>query len=201
MLILTIELYHEHPRIKLFGSCFGHQLLSHAIFTPLTEPLKAVVCKDPAGWEIGIHATTLTPEFLAFSGSVTSNPDNTSQVRLQFVHADHVVLSPGLMEQEGFVSVGRSKHCALQGVWKRGRVLTYQGHAEFDQFVNGETVKVFGKGVWTEEFIEEMLNLVRRSDDDAVWAAGVMLKFFLGLDATSLHSFEDESGSSSGQEF
>lgn len=73
--------------------------------------------------------------------------------------------------KEGFESIGRSEHCALQGVWKRGRVLTYQGHAEFDRFVNGETAKVFGKGDWSEESILR--------EDDALWAAGVMLKFFL----------------------
>lgn len=78
--------------------------------------------------------------------------------------------------------------------------MTYQGHAEFDQFVNGETVKVFGKGVWSEDFIEEVLGYVRRGDDDAVWAAGIMLRFFLGRDQT-VSSNEDESGSSSGQEF
>ena len=69
------------------------------------------------------------------------------------------------------MSIGRSEHCALQGVWKKGRVLTYQGHAEFDRFVNGETAKVFGRGLWSLETVER--------DDDALWAAGVMVRFFL----------------------
>jgi len=79
---------------------------------------------------------------------------------------------------EGFESIGRSEHCALQGIWKRGRVLTYQGHAEFDRFVNSETLKVIGKPVWDVGFLERALKAVDR-DDDADWAAGVMLKFFL----------------------
>jgi hypothetical protein len=58
-------------------------------------------------------------------------------------------------------------------------VLTYQGHAEFDRFVNSETLKVFGKPIWEESFLENALEMVDR-DDDAIWAAGVMLKFFLG---------------------
>jgi hypothetical protein len=66
----------------------------------------------------------------------------------------------------------------MQGVWKRGRVLTYQGHAEFDRFVNGETIKVFGTPIWKKEMVEEALRRVDR-DDDSVWAAGVMLRFFL----------------------
>jgi hypothetical protein len=99
------------------------------------------------------------------------------------------------MKQEGFVSVGRSEHCALQGIWKRGRVLTYQGHAEFDEFINGETIKVFGK-YWEEEFLQQALSNVGRGEDDALWAACVMLRFFLGRDLG-----ESDSGSSSGQEF
>jgi hypothetical protein len=94
---------------------------------------------------------------------------------MQFVHADHVDLHE---LPEGFVSVGRSSHCGLQGVWKKGRVLTYQGHAEFDRFVNGETLRIFGKVIWKEEFLEGALEQVDR-DDDAIWAASAMLRFFL----------------------
>jgi len=79
---------------------------------------------------------------------------------------------------EGIHSIGRSEHCALQGVWQEGRVLTYQGHAEFDRFINLETLKVFGKPLWEEDFMEKALEQVNK-DDDAIWAAGVMLKFFL----------------------
>jgi hypothetical protein len=115
-----------------------------------------------------------------------------------------------MLEREGFMSIGSSEHCALQGVWKRGRVLTFQGHAEFDEFVNGETVKVFGKGVWSEEFIEKVLTFVRRGEDDALWAAGVMLRFFLGEDGDSANASRSSkeyeqgvigSGSSSGTDF
>lgn len=79
---------------------------------------------------------------------------------------------------EGFCSIGSSDHCALQGIWKKGRVFTYQGHAEFDRFVNRETVKVFGKLIWDDGYMERALKAVD-ADDDAVWAAQVMLRFFL----------------------
>jgi len=91
------------------------------------------------------------------------------------VHADHVVLRE---LPKGWHSVGSSVHCVLQGVWERGRVLTYQGHAEFDRFINGETITEFGKMVWTNAFMGMAIRAVDR-DDDAVWAAGVMLRFFL----------------------
>jgi GMP synthase-like glutamine amidotransferase len=172
---LYLEIYTQHPHIKLFGSCFGHQLLSHILFSP---PGQNIVCKDPSGWELGVHPITLSPSFLTHFGPVTSNPSNPSELRLQFVHADHVDLQ---VLHDGFVSVGRSEHCGLQGIWKRGRVLTYQGHAEFDRFINAETLKVFGKPIWEERFLEKALKQVDK-DDDAVWAATVMLKFFLEED-------------------
>ena len=69
-------------------------------------------------------------------------------------------------------------------------MLTYQGHAEFDRFVNGETLKVFSKAAgWEEEYLEEKLVGVEK-DDDAVWAAGVMLRFFLETEVRE----EDEAG-------
>jgi hypothetical protein len=109
---------------------------------------------------------------------VLSNKSSPSQLRQQFVHADHVVLSASQLQSLGFESIGRSAHCALQGVWKKGRVLTYQGHAEFDGIVNGETLKVFGKPIWNEEVLGKALLSVK-GEDDAIWAAGVMLRFFL----------------------
>jgi hypothetical protein len=125
-----------------------------------------------------VHPITLSPPFLRHFGSVTSNLSSPSQLRQQFVHADHVVLSSSLLAKEGFENIGRSEHCALQGLWKRGRVLTYQGHAEFDRFINGETIKVFGRPIWEERVLDEALRSVD-GDDDSRWAAGVMLRFFM----------------------
>ncbi|KAF8857917.1 class I glutamine amidotransferase-like protein [Acephala macrosclerotiorum] len=173
LLEFTQELYTSHPKIHLFGSCFGHQLIAHALFS---TPSRLAVVRDPKGWELGVHPITLTPAILSHFGPVLSNASNPTQLRLQFVHADHVVLHP---IPEGFHALGSSEHCALQGLWQRGRVLTYQGHAEFDRFVNGETLRVFSKAVgWEEGYLEEQLVGVEK-DDDAVWAAGIMLRFFL----------------------
>jgi hypothetical protein len=91
------------------------------------------------------------------------------------VHADHVLVSSF---PEGFHSIGSTENCECQGVWEKGRVLTYQAHAEFDRFVNRETVRCFGKMIWNEEVMEEAIRCVER-DDDAAWAAGVILRFFL----------------------
>ena len=87
------------------------------------------------------------------------------------------MLLPSQLAAEGFEIIGRSEHCALQGLWKQGRVLTYQGHAEFDDFINGETLKIFGSSIWSEQVLKKALKAVE-GEDDALWAAGVMVRFF-----------------------
>jgi len=80
-----------------------------------------------------------------------------------------------------FVSVGRSEHCALQGIYKSGRALTFQGHAEFDEWINRETVTAFGKPIWSKEVLEAALEKVKgegKAEDDSLYAARIMLEFF-----------------------
>ncbi|CAG8983291.1 hypothetical protein HYALB_00002728 [Hymenoscyphus albidus] len=162
--------YILHPSIKLFGACFGHQILCHALFS---GPGQNIVSAEE--WELGACPVDLSPTFLSHFGPVTSNKKNPKQMRQQFVHLDHVALSA---LPRGFHSIGRTERCAVEGVWKKGRLLTFQGHAEFDRMVNRETVKVFGYKKWGNEFLREALDAVER-DDDSVWAASVMLRFFL----------------------
>ncbi|KAF4636389.1 hypothetical protein G7Y89_g1699 [Cudoniella acicularis] len=177
-------LYNSYLNIKIFGSCFGHQILCHALFSATG---KNVVGRNPKGWELGVQPINISPSFLRQFGPVTSNPENSHQLRLQFVHADHVTMSAF---PEGFYSIGSSSHCAFQGVWQKGRVLTYQGHAEFDRFVNSETLKVFGKPTWEKAFLAEALTMVDQ-EDDAIWAATVMLKFFLEDTVEDMEDMED----------
>ncbi|CAG8960806.1 hypothetical protein HYFRA_00002343 [Hymenoscyphus fraxineus] len=162
--------YILYPSIKLFGACFGHQILCHALFS---APGQNIVSAE--GWELGVCAVDLSPAFLSNFGPVTSNKKNPKQMRQQFVHLDHVALSA---LPRGFHSIGRTKRCAVEGVWKKGRLLTFQGHAEFDRMVNRETVMVFGYKKWGNDFLREALDAVER-DDDSIWAASVMLRFFL----------------------
>ena len=85
---------------------------------------------------------TLTPTILSRFSPIPSNSSSTNQPGLKFGHVYHVVLNSN---PEGFYVLGSSEHRALQGIWKRGRVLAYQGHVEFDKFVNREKLKFFSK--------------------------------------------------------
>ena len=50
----------EHPHIKLFGSCFGHQIICQS----LLRESGIYVEKDPKGMEAGVHAIKLEADFL-----------------------------------------------------------------------------------------------------------------------------------------
>lgn len=190
--------------MKLFGSCFGHQVICSALVSPPSSPAAgrpAVVTKNPAGWELGIHAITLSPAFMrAFpmdllalpSAPAFSDRRGDAKLRLQLVHNDHVNLPPptGLPadgddnnDDAVFASIGWTPRCAVQGVYDGDRVLTLQGHFEFDRFVNTETVKVFG-AKWEEGALREAIRMIEEGEggkDDAGWAAEMVMAFFMGL--------------------
>ncbi|EKG11681.1 hypothetical protein MPH_11174 [Macrophomina phaseolina MS6] len=198
--------YTAHPRLKFFGSCFGHQILCSALLPSSSSTIpQETVTKNPFGWELGIHTVALAPSFLrAFPVGITALPSspvkktttttnttaenaegNTTDdarvhMRLQFVHADHVAIVPDARPRDGerWHLLGSTPRCAVQGVYATrttrttghgttaGRVLTLQGHFEFDAFVNGETIKVFGAG-WGAEALARALAEVDAGEDDA----------------------------------
>lgn len=196
------HVYENHPRLKIFGSCFGHQMVCQS----LLRKHGAVVEKSPAGWELGVFEVTMTESFQkAFQTPVSarshcpssvvrpvtpdsegvdygfgSQPTKPSHLRLQFIHADHVRLgshdTSAILPPDWMV-IGQTDKCAVQGVYEPGRVLTYQGHFEFDRFVNTETIKVFG-AKWDPEVLQGSLEAMDR-DDDSEAACDMVLRFLL----------------------
>lgn len=64
---------------------------------------------------------------------------------LEFVHADEVVLaSAEISLPKPWVLLGTTEHCEVPGIYQPGRVLTLQGHFEFDTFKSQETMRIFG---------------------------------------------------------
>lgn len=176
----VLEVYLHHPRIKMFGSCFGHQLICES----LLRGYGVRVEKDPRGWEIGVKEILLEEKFsktlgrnlgsLLKPGCCTVIPD---RMRVQFVHADHVKIPAMEALPPSWIMVGSTQHCAVQGVYEPGRVLTLQGHFEFNRWVNTEIMKVFGAG-WDAEVLKQALEAVDM-DDDAEKAAEMVLQFLL----------------------
>ncbi|ETS86293.1 hypothetical protein PFICI_00121 [Pestalotiopsis fici W106-1] len=181
------DAYSQQPQVKLFGSCFGHQLLCQT----LLADHGAVVEKDGKGWEVGVHPIRLSDGFVKATGLqsdgkwASPKTNNGTAVvaaepktmRLQFIHADHVILPPPTSMPPNWFVVGSTDHCAVQGVYNPGRVLTYQGHFEFDRFVNAETLTVFGTR-WNGEVLQSDLDKVN-FDDDSEFAAEIVVRFLL----------------------
>lgn len=200
-----IQTVHAHyPNIKLFGSCFGHQIIAQSLLStkanPNSPPTSTFhVAQSPAGFEMGIQPITLQPAFAArfppLARATAQNP-----FRIQLIHGDVVVPTPEIeaaADQVGvslpapWSSIGSSAQCAIQGLYNPGRVLTYQGHFEFDTFANGELMHEFGRrGGWSAAVVAEYQEQIYRSripgleeeDDDAKAAAEAVLLFFAGED-------------------
>lgn len=170
---MTVDVYHEHPSVKLYGSCFGHQIICQALFAERG----AIVQKDPAGYELGVHTININDEFAKkFSGLLGSKT-----LRLQFLHGDHVKFPEGSLPS-GCEVIGSTPHCHVQGIYQKGRILTYQGHPEFDEFINTECLKLVGERVGWEPNFTDAAIAAAQAQDDAATATDIMVAFFLDVE-------------------
>lgn len=153
------DVYAHHPRIKIFGSCFGHQIICQS----LLRRWGVKVERDAKGWEIGVKEVKLDKQFREdFS-------EGEQGWKLQFVHHDHVVIPAHGLPDE-WVVVGRTEHCAVQGVYQLGRIFTLQGHFEFDRVVNSEVIRFFFENEWDEKRLGDALEAIDVDDDSALVA-------------------------------
>lgn len=137
--------YAHYPQVRILGTCFGHQLISHAIVRNKKDPVRDVwVEKCPLGREVGIHNVQLTKEFQdAFPAALGGLPDG--KLRIQMFHGDRVMAvekgtplmldnSPPVCLPAPWINIGSTQICPIQGLYHPGRVLTVQGHYETDAF-------------------------------------------------------------------
>lgn len=168
---LYTDVYTHDQRVRLFGGCFGHQLMVQT----LLRDSSGFVEKSPEGWEIGVHQVTLNPKFKAHFPVL----QGVSDISCQFLHADHAVLDEACMAADGWVRVGASPLCGVQGVYKPGKVLTFQGHPEFDGFLNEQGVRNLEKsGVLNGDEVKTALDWIHR-DDDAILHGEVVIDFMV----------------------
>lgn len=188
----VLDTYLNYPHVKFFGSCFGHQLVCQS----LLRGYGVRVEKDPKGFENGVQEITLTESFrdaleLSAGNSIFGAKESGTKpippkMRLQMIHGDHVVLPSPDALPKSWSNLGGTKHCAVQGLYQPARVLTFQGHFEFDRFINEAFLKAFaGPLKWTPEKLDEYLDLAD-ADDDSELAAEMVVRFFLEKNASNV---------------
>lgn len=135
--------------------------------------------RSPHGWENGVHTINICSEFTnLFPEELPLALGQPCRLSMQFVHGDHVVI-PETADLSGWVRLGITELCSTQGLCMPYRVLTYQGHSEYDIEINTANMESLAeKLAWDEEYMAETMSLVRHDDDSAIFA-DVVLAFFL----------------------
>lgn len=190
------HVYTHHPHIRLFGSCFGHQIISSSILRRLG--VAVAVEQNPAGWELGPHPIELTADFQRAVQPLLQKQQQQQEVpkqlRIQLVHSDHVTVpfSPASGRPElppTWSLVGSTPKCPVQGLHQQGRVLTFQGHFEFDQWVNAKTIEFFGAHWSDDRLVAEGVRAALEGEDDGLLLAELVLSFLAeGRDAAAASS-------------
>lgn len=194
----------KYPLVKIFGSCFGHQIIAHALLSEASLAANTLsstfhVEHASTGFEMGIQPITLDPAFTAqFPPLARSSSQHP--FRIQLIHGDQVVPTPAAKAATAadstvslptpWMNIGSSAQCPIQGLYNPGRILTYQGHFEFDTFVNRELCIEFGRRAnWPKEEVASYVEQIERAlvpgledDDDSKAAAEAVLFFFAGED-------------------
>lgn len=196
--------YTKFPLVKIFGSCFGHQLIAKALLgsdeQSMGEESSVKVCVQPMqhGHEIGVQPVSLNPEF-AWKFPPLHRFLPSTPFQIQLIHGDAVVSylqaatdrrEPDVSLPERWINVGSSELCSIQGLYYPGRVLTLQGHFEFDAFATAELCYQFAHAFkWPPSLLASHLDQIHRSsrpdeedDDDSRVAAEVVLLFLAGED-------------------
>ncbi|CAI4688576.1 AVB_G0036500.mRNA.1.CDS.1 [Saccharomyces cerevisiae] len=145
----------EYPPVV--GICFGHQIIAAA--------LGSSVGRNPEGFEGGVVSLKLN--------SVGQELFSCSRLNLSEVHSDCVFNVPN-----GYQNWGSSEKCQNQGFYRKNKVLTFQGHPEFDSDVSQKGLLKFQDKLTLEEF-NRYERHCQELDNNGIQAARSIWRLFL----------------------
>ena len=136
----------------MIGCCFGHQIVGRA--------LGAECGRNPVGWETAVNEVQLTQKgkeifqvdhLVCVGGHWSCHvyADRYSQ-EINQMHRDMIFYYP-----QGVEELGSSPACKVQGMYSPKRLLTVQGHPEFNQEIVEEILETrHALGVFNDEQLE-----------------------------------------------
>lgn len=169
--------------IPLVGICFGHQIIGRAV--------GATVGRNPEGWELSVDNVELSEVGIELFGkralvrslsTVSVFTVLLTQIRqaIHQMHRDIVFEVPAM-----FQDIGHSPVCQVQGFYLPGRVLSVQGHPEFDQFVVSQLIqRRHDQGIFSDVMRDDGLHRSGLPHDGALVASAIC-KFFIEVGAVS----------------
>ncbi|KAF2788734.1 class I glutamine amidotransferase-like protein [Melanomma pulvis-pyrius CBS 109.77] len=145
-------------RVRTIGVCFGHQIIGRAAGVK--------VGRSEEGWEIAVLPVEMTAK-----GKELFKQDTLS---LHQMHRDVVFEYP-----KGVETLGASPKCLIQGMYKKGKFISVQGHPEFNEQIVTRLVNMrHEQGIFTNELAKDALDRVGNHHDGVAVAQG-FLRFLL----------------------
>ncbi|KAJ5527114.1 Glutamine amidotransferase type 1, partial [Penicillium frequentans] len=156
-----LEFLHEvlaQDRVRILAACFGHQIVGRA--------LGAKVGRHDKGWEIAVCEIDLTDK--------GKEVFKLQKIRVQESHRDAVLSCP-----PGVTVLGSSPHCEVQVLYAPRRLLTVQGHPEYNKEALVEIISHHArKGTFSEDQAQEAISRAGK-EHDGVAIGAAFLRFLL----------------------
>ncbi|CAK1358493.1 putative glutamine amidotransferase-like protein [Cercospora beticola] len=145
-------------RVRLIGVCFGHQIIGRA--------MDVKVDRSDRGWEISVSKVQLT--------EIGKRLFGLEEMAIHQMHRDIVYEYP-----EGTQPLGHSPRCDVQGMYTKNRVITVQGHPEFNGDIVSELLDSrHEKGIFDDAMYKDGMDRVRLHHD-GVTIGAAFLRFLL----------------------
>ncbi|KAL9625258.1 MAG: hypothetical protein Q9160_000660 [Pyrenula sp. 1 TL-2023] len=145
-------------RVRVIGVCFGHQIVGRA--------MNVKVGRNDDGWETAVNDVQLSAK-----GKEIFQAETLS---IHQMHRDIVFAYP-----QGVQELGSSPVCKVQGMYAPGRLITVQGHPEFNEEIMTEILNARHViGVFDDDTFEAALKRVVKPHDGIV-VSKAFLRFLL----------------------
>ncbi|KAI9821802.1 MAG: hypothetical protein M1827_002383 [Pycnora praestabilis] len=145
-------------RVRVIGVCFGHQIVGRA--------MGVKVDRSDGGWE-----TSVTPMELSAKGQEIFKQPKLS---LHQMHRDIVYEYP-----KGVEDLGSSPRCRVQGMYWPRKLITVQGHPEFNEEIVIELLEArHDQGIFDDTVYEDAMARVGKHHD-GVAVSQAFLRFLL----------------------